>query len=257
MEKYEDIDQRIINIIKMVIYCPNIDQYYENKLNVCYEIIKSQYKRNKNEFQLPEPFSGQIDKAKILIISSNPAIDNESIYPNYQWDEYKIFEYFYKRFDKYIKDGTKNYLKKGGFSNAVRFWASIKARVNEIYQMKNLKATPGIDYCLTEIVHCKSIMAEGVQNATNYCHKYFRSIVELSPASIIIVVGKSAQKLFCEEYNLAKFLNEKIIGPVLIENKKRMILFILAPAAIGHKKLEKWLNSSELCILNNWVKENL
>ena len=255
-----NIDENVVKIMKEIIFCPNIDQYYNKIHNPCYDIIDAQHEQNKNEFQIPEPFSGEIDKANILVISSNPAIDTGKTekYPNYLWEESEILEFFYKRFQNYIKDGIRFRTKDGNYSNAVRFWAGIKARVNEIYKMKNLKPVPGKDYCLTEIVHCKSTMDEGVDKAEKCCSKHFTNIVKLSPASIFIIVGKHAEKLFCNQYNITKYDDKNIYSPVLIENKKRLLLFILAPSAVGPPKiLNKWLNSSELNVLSDWVKQNI
>jgi uracil-DNA glycosylase len=252
------MNEKIASIIKEIISCPNIDGYYKNKKDNCYEIISSQ-KSNKNEFQLPEPFSGEIDKAEILIISSNPSIDlkKKEIYPTYLWNESDIINFFYNRFKKYIKDGIKVLRKDGTHSEFIRYYSGIKARINEILQKidKQKKVVPGIDYCLTEIVHCKSQEEIGVSDAAKCCSKYLKKIIQLSPAHLLIVVGKNAKELFCEQYGLKNYLNQKVCGPEIIENIGRMIYFIPAPNARSYKKLKEYLNDSEKDKLIDWVKK--
>ena len=259
------MDERIKSIIRDIINCPQIGEYYESRKNNCYEIIDFQKQNKINKFQLPEPFSGEIDKAKILVISSNPAIDtseNEK-YPTKtnEWKESEILDFFYYRFNKYIKDGIKSLRYDEKYNDYVRFWSSIKARVNEIYQVKKLKVDPGVNYCLTEIVHCKSKDEIGVEKAINYCSKYLNRIIQLSPAPLLLIVGKHAEEYIFKRYDLTNNVYQiiygpefKVCGPKLIENKERMLYFIQHPAAFGPKLIGKYLENPEL---KNWINENL
>jgi len=86
------MDKNITELIKKITFCPNIIEHYNKKNNNCSEIIDSQNIQDKKHFQIPEPFSGEIDKAKILVISSNPSIDltKTEIYPTYEWKDEDI-----------------------------------------------------------------------------------------------------------------------------------------------------------------------
>ena len=259
------MDERIKSIIRDIINCPQIGEYYESRKNNCYEIIDFQKQNKINKFQLPEPFSGEIDKAKILVISSNPAIDtseNEK-YPTKtnEWKESEILDFFYYRFNKYIKDGIKSLRYDEKYNDYVRFWSSIKARVNEIYQVKKLKVDPGVNYCLTEIVHCKSQEEKGVDKAINCCSKYLDRIIQLSPAPLLLIVGKCAENYFLKHYNLTNDEHQKnygvelkVCGPKLIGNKERMLYFIQHPNSRELKCIGKYLENPEL---KNWINENL
>ena len=50
--------------------------------------------------QIPEPWSGDILKSKILFVSSNPSLDSTEKYPTSEWDNERIFDFFHNRFSK-------------------------------------------------------------------------------------------------------------------------------------------------------------
>ena len=58
--------------------CPITHQIIQNpeksKSLPCYKVVKSQPIKSYENFQLPEPWGGHIDKAPILFLSSNPSI---------------------------------------------------------------------------------------------------------------------------------------------------------------------------------------
>jgi uracil-DNA glycosylase len=245
----------VLNVFRDIIYCSNIEQYYSKKDNNCSDIIRSQKRGQKIMFQIPEPFSGEIDKAKILIIGSNPSIDLEQneLFPTYEWDENSTIEYFYKRYEKNFRNGTHKIMKDGSYRH-VPYLSAVKARVSEIFKLINKEFTPGIDYCLTEIVHCKSNNEKGVGKAVVVCNKYLKKIIKLSPASFLMIVGRTAQKSFCEQYKLEKYLNKKVSDPVIIEGKERLMYFIPAPNARGiKKKMNYYLEEKDIKIIKNWI----
>jgi uracil-DNA glycosylase len=248
----------VINVFKDIIYCPNIELYYNKKDTICNDIIGFQQGVQKASFQIPEPFCGEIDKAKILIIGSNPSIDlkQNELFPTYEWDENRIIEYFYKRYEKYIENGTKKIMKNGKY-RTVQYWSGINVRVKEIFELINKEFIPGIDYCLTEIVHCKSNHEFGIKKAVNYCNKYLKEIIKLSPASLLMIVGKTAKKSFCKQYELEKYLNKKVSDSENIEGKERLIYFIPAPNAVGSvKMMKKYLEEHEINIIKNLILNN-
>jgi len=152
-----------------------------------------------NDFQIPEPWSGDIINAPILIISSNPAYSNTELYPNLSWSDPMIADFFINRFknrgqtyswvynNKVLnKDGTRG--------NSVRYWASIKKRVEELL---GCTPQPGVDYCITELVHCKSSTQHGVDNALSTCtNRFLSGIISISGAKIIIAVGSFVRDYF-------------------------------------------------------------
>jgi uracil-DNA glycosylase len=261
------MNNEIVEIIKEISFCKFINDYQNNKLSYshnCYEIINFQKENKIKFFQIPEPFSGEIDKAKILVISSNPSIDtseNEE-YPTYEQSENEIIDFFYNRFKKNVSDGIK-WLGRDGYyhpKSGVGFWKGIKGRVKEIYEILNKVPVPGVDYCLTEIVHCKSFDEIGVANALKSCSSYFNKILELSPAPLLLIVGKHAENIFLNQYDLNNIYQKiygpelKVSGPVMIGSMERLLYIIPHPASFGPKKISQHLKSPEL---SDWVKKHI
>lgn len=160
----------------------------------CSNIVKVQLNNPKiKEYQLPEPFSGDIYNAPILFISSNPSISHSELYPTGLWPDKMITDFFVNRFKQRNEGNTWVYknkvLNKNGRSkSSVKYWSSIKKRAEELL---GKEAIPGHDYCITEIVHCKSQAEIGVKDAHDTCsNKFLNDIVRLSGAKLIIGVGK-------------------------------------------------------------------
>ena len=65
------------------------------------------------------------------------------------------------------------------------------------------EAQPGIDYALTEIVHCKSKHETGVREAEDFCaNRYLKRVLSLSAAGILVVLGKAARQAMARQFAL-------------------------------------------------------
>ena len=254
------MDSKIETAIKDIVHCKYIAQHFSHTYNQCSTIINSQGVSNIDEFQLPEPFSGNIDTAKILIISSNPSIDKNPIlnerekYPLYKWAESDVLNFFYDRFPYYINDNGCFLKNNGYYSSPIKYESSINARVSEILERRPI---PGKDYCLTEIVHCKSQRQEGVKEAKDICTKlYLNKVFSLSNSKLIMIVGSHARNLFTKFFNIENVtIGKKIFGPLTIGNIDRMLLFIMHPAAFGGpRRLNIYLNKSEMEQIKDSIK---
>jgi hypothetical protein len=73
---------RLRNVFDSISRCPNVAACYNSDVaNPCRAIVNYQ-KRQWNtttydRFQVPEPWVGQIDKARILFVASNPSISDD------------------------------------------------------------------------------------------------------------------------------------------------------------------------------------
>ena len=147
-----------------------------------------------HESHLPEPWSGSLEKAKILCVGSNPSTDYDEDFPTAEWSDDKIRDFFENRFGSGHKVWTKQnkvLYKNGSYSRANSTWSEISNRATEIL---GREAVPGIDYALTETVRCKSRNAEGVKEARNKCmERHFAATLAASNARIIIALGEHAR----------------------------------------------------------------
>ena len=88
------------NLLIEISHCPIAKSIIENRSqeNPCREIVLSQDIETISDFQLPEPWSGQISIAPLLFLSSNPSISLTEQYPLWSWSDEAITDYFIHRF---------------------------------------------------------------------------------------------------------------------------------------------------------------
>jgi hypothetical protein len=152
-----------------IAYCRNVELCrHGDGSHPCSKIVQSQHVSDKN-FQVPEPWRGQIDKARILFIGSNPSIGNDR-YALQCSPETQVWESQQLAFGggsrPYVIDGIRTTTATGSPDRVVRYWSSIRARARELIP----GAVPGQDYAISEIVHCKSKGEEGVAEAAQTCY---------------------------------------------------------------------------------------
>ena len=94
-------------------------------------------------FQLPEPWSGQIDIARLLFISSNPSINELEEYPEKSWELHRTTDFFHNRFTSPaggVVDRcalVRNDLR----SAQVQFWRAARDRTAEILQKGRMRSS--------------------------------------------------------------------------------------------------------------------
>jgi len=69
----------LMDLLHEITRCPNIQQWFASpqSSNPCAKIISVQHSRSLNDHQVPEPWSGDLEHAPILFLSSNPSFDEE------------------------------------------------------------------------------------------------------------------------------------------------------------------------------------
>jgi len=182
--------------------CKNFTKFIlsETGIQSCKDILEFQKNKGADrieDFQIPEPWSGDIINAPILVLSSNPAYSTKEIYPNSTWPKSMIADFFINRFkdrgeihswvynNKVLnKDGTRG--------RSVSYWSSINKRIEELI---GYTPKPGVNYCITEIVHCKSSQEVGVKKALSECSSNFlNKIINISGAKIIVAIGSIVEE---------------------------------------------------------------
>lgn len=221
----------------------------------CSKIVNLQGSTSITEHHLPEPWSGEIDKASILFISSNPSISDQEIFPTGSWTDERIYDYFHNRFgdgdQEWIINGTKSLRKDGSHGRATMFWAGVKARAKELLERDPV---PGLDYALTELVHCKSKQELGVPEALDQCvSRYFQKVLAVSTAKVIVGLGNLAKGVIHSEYKLHG--DKSLYGPLPFLGKHRMVALLPHPNARMVRSFEKILSEDELKLLRLFVKK--
>ena len=209
--------------VKMVLNSPS-EQY------PCSLIVNTQ--ASLPTFQLPEPWCGDIINAPILVISSNPAISEIELYPDTSWSQKMINDFFVNRFKdrgkySWVHDG-KVLFKNGERGKKVSYWSCVNKRIEEIIQQT---PKPGIDYCITELVHCKSRDEIGVSKAFPECARlHLSKVISLSNACFIIAFGSVVKD----------FLNG------VDHYHTKPILYLPHPNARGFKTIPKLIEAKKL-----------
>ncbi|MFN8489582.1 MAG: hypothetical protein U0350_18505 [Caldilineaceae bacterium] len=239
--------------------CPNVIKILEgNKYHPCHEIVKSQEVKLIDDFQIPEPWNGNIETARLLYLSSNPSIsdnDEKELYPTWNWPEERIQDFFNHRFggskEQWVKNGKYAKKQEGLYMERHQpYWTEMMNRSEELY---GREVVPGLDYAFTEIVHCKSKNNCGVKVACNECTgRYLQRVLEISGASVIAVVGDKAKKGM--SIILDRLEEQHFIQPQLIAGKERIILFLAAPNSNKPRKIEKVLPPAELSLVRSYLK---
>lgn len=187
------------NLILDISNCDEITQAFKDSNHPCHEIIMAQ-STDKVHFQHPEPWNGNIKKASILFISSNPSYNPSEDYPNDSWKNNEIIDFHENRFsDQYYLKNKKK----------VKFWNCTRKVASWILN-KDLNDTLLESFiCMTEVVHCKSKNEIGVDSACKKCvKKWFEKVISEYDGTNIVVFGTTAKKQI-EEYDLSAFFGSK------------------------------------------------
>jgi len=133
----------------------------------------------------------------------------------------------------------------------VRFWASIRRRAAEIWNLPHEQIRPGLDFAITEVVHCKSRQEEGVSQALDTCKKlHWDDTLRLASAKLIVVLGKVAR----DSFNLAP------PGAALRRHaafQHKWVMTLPAPNARKVKKtVQAYYTREQLAIVRDELRES-
>jgi hypothetical protein len=208
---------------------------------------------------VPEPWAGNLVEGRVLFISSNPSLseadDHQSgdvveRYPLACWPDDEKAEFFLRRFGTgpdapATPDGRFRRLDGSLSPRRVRFWVEVRKRAQELL---GESASPEKDYCMTEVVHCKSKRERGVAPAVDLCASlHLDRVIALSPAPLVVVVGSKARNRtvplwqlpdgFGSRTSMATAPDLSIHGKVL-GGKERLVAYL--PHPTGMTKLRSF-----------------
>lgn len=192
--------------------CPEVPKARRTSAHPCHRIVSTQPDLP-SQWQVPEPWAGNLTSARIVFLSSNPSIDRPEDhpdpgqaedYPRGDWDDASIAGFLTRRFDPTSGGASADArfkCRNGEWSaNKVRFWAAVQDRASELL---NRPGDPNIDYVMTEVVHCKSQQEIGVAQAADHCAAmHLDRILKASPAPLTVVMGAKARDRVKEVWRL-------------------------------------------------------
>jgi hypothetical protein len=244
-----------MDLLREITRCPNIQQWLASPQsnNPCSKIISIQNSHSLADHQIPEPWSGDLEHAPILFLSSNPSIGEAEEFPNWSWSDEWIEDFFVNRYGggrkQWIKDGKYPLKLDGSRGRAVAFWVSVRKRAEELLERE---VQDGVDYALTEVVHCKSRSEVGVREALGECAKrYLRRVVEVSEAKVIVILGSKIKETVKCEFSIPE---RDTFGPIQIGECQRYIVFLPHPNAHMDRSFEKCLDGERLQELRAFLR---
>lgn len=204
--------------------------------------------------QLPEPWVGRLERARILFVSSNPSIggsvpedpeaapDRPHLVTRLRPDE-AIVERQSNAFSHYMEDGTREI-----GAGVTHYWAAIKQRALELLPA----VIPGDDYAITEVVRCKSKDEAGVPQARDFCSDlYLRRTLELSAARVIVGVGAQARRVLPRFVGVTETTG---LQRGHVSGRDVAVVFLAHPAGFqGPKMFASALSAEELAELRALV----
>lgn len=249
----------INKLLREIARCPNVSRCFKRNgsSNPCYKIVRSQGNKILASHQLPEPWSGRLEAAPILFLSSNPSIENPGQeteeYPRLSWANADIEDFFTNRFGggrkNWIAGGVRFLRSDDSYSpEYVRYWAFVRSRAKELLQRKDV--VPGVDYALSEVVHCKSQNEFGVDEALQECaNRYLTRVIASSGAKVIVVLGDTAKTAVTNW--LSASASGLVQGPLKVGNRERLLTFIPHSNARVKRTFANCLSPSDLSRLRS------
>ena len=219
-------------LLLQITNCPVVAECRRGSGGACSRVVGVQSGTSWSDHHVPEPWNGELESARLLFVSSNPAIDSLERYPTLTWTDAERIDFFRNRFSggrQAWTDGFRTLLKDGRHDAAPRagkYWAEIHPRATELL---GPDAQPGVDYARTEVVHCKSSGNRGVKEARGECaSRYLEPVLDAaSSARVIVLVGKQAWAAFCDRYGSPPCFG--VAKEVAIAGRDRMMVSIGAP----------------------------
>ena len=216
-------------LLKQITGCPEVRACRAgDDGHPCFGIVDVQRATPPDMVQLPEPWSGFLDHAPLLFISSNLSLSEDENDPTTSWTADSVTTYFNARFDLHKDHANHSQSRDGQWSkHPVRFWSAAQARATELWDRP---VNPGVDYALTEVVHCKSRQEAGVASAPDHCADlYLGRVVSASPAVVLVVFGRPAEATVRRV--LLDGSTSTPIVPVTVTGIERLVVFLPHPNA--------------------------
>jgi hypothetical protein len=201
-------DEKLIKLFKRIVTCDHIKNGWIQPKHPCNKIISFQREQvaglDIENFQIPEPWSGDIINAPILFVGPNPSYAQEEYYPNSSWCDRDKINFFSNRFSKYANENMGPKLTTDGeYGRPPHYWVRLRHIAADMFKRKLTEVTPGKDYALTEAVMCKSqrhigvesIIRNAMRNPQNTCPAYFMELLPLSKAKVCVCFSNAVDAL--------------------------------------------------------------
>jgi hypothetical protein len=258
------------NLLAEICHCPVIERCLDTPqpCESCAGVVLSQWDAFsaddrqqywRERHQLPEPWVGHLDEARILFVSSNPSIRGtislapDAPAPTLNWhsEHERVRDRYERAFELYIEDGVREQGKR-----ATAFWVAVKHRAQELLCRPPI---PGRDYVLTEVVHCKSRKERGVAEARGTCsERYLERVIAQTPAPVIIFLGAHADRAAHHVLGVSpafgRHSNQRSALSMVLSGRSRVLAFLPHPNYRGERTPKACWTDSELELVRSALR---
>lgn len=208
--------------------CSELPLALGDRQRPCHDVVRHQDPVAGGYRHVPEAWAGDLERARILFVSSNPSIstpETPSVGEDYplggyedlsvehpDWPKGRLIEFQTRRLDQsrarpYVNNRAQFLCCDDEYRGADKASATKKSQSywkNAFDQASDLLGPEfdlSHDLCMTEIVHCKSKSESGAVKAASLCaQKYFHRILDLSSARLVAIVGRIARDIVLSNY---------------------------------------------------------
>lgn len=218
-------DSRLL--LDEITHCPVLVSCKSGQEHPCSRVVDAQRDLALADHQVPEPWSGRLDEALVLFITTSPAIARGEDYAVWSDPPEAVAGYFQGRFGdgpRSVLDGVYPPIPGRHSTTPLQSWVELKARAAELVPAP----VPGVDYAVTYAVHCRTEGELGVRRAVAVCpERYLRRLVAAAArARVLVVVGPHAATAVHGALGLRLRDDVRHLGPVPVEGLHRHVVFL-------------------------------
>lgn len=263
--------------------CCDVAQALANTTHPCRKVVLTQGSDLINR-QRPEPWFGNLAESKVLFVASNPSINDDpgdlgEEFPTFEWSPEVAAEFFVDRVTdradspvSFQHSHEADFLTKcrdgqyrSGMSNPKKPQPTWKNTHDRAIELLGSAASPARNYAITEVVHCKSRMGQGVLEAASFCaEKWMSRLLDVSPAKVVVLLGRHVRDSFAipsldvpPDFGLGPGYeslqpSDRCVRDTLVSShggKDRVFIFNWHPTAMKLRTLSKVYGANGVAVL--------
>lgn len=184
----------------------------------CSQVVHAQG-TGRDAFHVPEPWSGDIERAPILFVSWNPSWNPDEPFPTSRSSDNEVMTFFRHRFEHTNQDS--------------HTWREMDGMAKHLLG-RDVKR--GVDWVVADIVHCKSRKGRGAFAALEECAgRYLPRVLALAGATAVVGLGRDARSALASHYGVPPEIG---VHSVADEQRPSRVLVLLgAPGAAQRRRL--------------------
>lgn len=243
------------DLLRSVCRCPVVEELVADPdaRHPCRSVVDAQAPTALPWRQVPEPWSGDLERARVLAVVSHPVLHDRDLRPVWR-STWEHTERFFER--RLAGDGPQPRLSAGTVGRRLRVDdpgglpsdPELLVAVERTTELLGRLPAPG-ELAVTHVVRCPTTGDAGVARALKQCpDRWLRSVVAASPAPVLLAVGVNADKGLSRVLGLFPGGTARVTE-VSVDGAARMVVVVPHPkAAGGARPLDELLGDQVLVV---------